>query len=81
MDVAPMSVVADTHVAHRRLRQRVAVGGHGHAQRLQAVGRGDDHPVAISLLHKVVMALYQAVGVAVELLIPLHGAEISAGKI
>ena len=43
------------------------------------VGGGDEHAVAISLLDKALVALYQALVVAVQLLVPLNGAEISGG--
>ena len=44
-----------------------------------AVGGWDEHAVAISLLDKALVALYQALVVAVQLLIPLNGAEIGGG--
>ena len=51
----------------------------GDGEREGAVGGWDEHAVAISLLDKALVALYQALVVAVQLLIPLNGAEIGGG--
>ena len=51
----------------------------GDGEREGAVGGWDEHAVPISLLDKVLVALYQALVVAVQLLVPLNGAEIGGG--
>lgn len=76
MDVAPVGVVGDADVLHRQ--GDVVIGGNGERER--TVGGRDDHTVAIGLLDKALVALYQAFIVAVQLLIPLDGTEICGGK-
>ena len=76
MDVAPVGVVGDADVLHRQ--RCVVVRWDG--EREGAVGGRDDHTVAIGLLDKALVALYQAFIVAVQLLVPLDGAEICGGK-
>ena len=76
MDVAPVGVVGDADVLHRQ--GDVVIGGDG--EREGAVGGRDDHTVAIGLLDKALVALYQAFIVAVQLLIPLDGTEICGRK-
>ena len=76
MHVAPVGVVGDADVLHRQ--GDVVIGGNG--EREGTVGGRDDHTVAIGLLDKALVALYQAFIVAVQLLIPLDGAEICGGK-
>ena len=76
MDVAPVGVVGDADVLHRQ--GDVVIGGDGERER--TVGGRDDHTVAIGLLDKALVALYQAFIVAVQLLIPLDGTEICGGK-
>ena len=76
MDVAPVGVVGDADVFHRQ--RCVVVRWDG--EREGAVGGRDDHTVAIGLLDKALVALYQAFIVAVQLLIPLDGAEICGRK-
>ena len=76
VDVAPVGVVGDADVLHRQ--GNVVIGGDG--EREGAVGGRDDHTVTIGLLDKALVALYQAFIVAVQLLIPLDGAEICGRK-
>ena len=76
MDVAPVGVVGDADVLHRQ--RSVVVRWDG--EREGAVGGRDDHTVAIGLLDKALVALYQAFIVAVQLLIPLDGTEICGRK-
>ena len=76
MDMAPVGVVGDADVLHRQ--RCVVVRWDG--EREGAVGGRDDHTVAIGLLDKALVALYQAFIVAVQLLIPLDGTEICGGK-
>ena len=76
MDVAPVGVVGDADILHRQ--RCVVVRWDG--EREGAVGGWDDHTVAIGLLDKALVALYQAFIVAVQLLIPLDGAEICGRK-
>lgn len=54
------------------------IGGDG--EREGAVGSRDEHAVTIGLLDKALVALYQAFIVAVQLLVPLDGAEICGRK-
>ena len=54
------------------------IGGDG--ERKRAVGGRDEHAVTIGLLDKALVALYQAFIVAVQLLVPLDGAEICGRK-
>jgi hypothetical protein len=74
--VAPVGVVGDADVLHRQ--RDVVIGGDG--EREGAVGGRDDHTVTIGLLDKALVALYQAFIVAVQLLVPLDGAEICGRK-
>ena len=76
VDMAPVGVVGDADIFHRQ--RCVMVRGDG--EREGAVGGRDDHTVAIGLLDKALVALYQAFIVAVQLLIPLDGTEICGGK-
>ena len=76
VDVTPVGVVGDADVLHRQ--GDVVIGGDGERER--TVGGRDDHTVAIGLLDKALVALYQAFIVAVQLLIPLDGTEICGGK-
>ena len=76
MDVAPVGVVGDADVLHRQ--GDVVIGGDG--EREGAVGSRDEHAVTIGLLDKALVALYQAFIVAVQLLVPLDGAEICGRK-
>ena len=76
VDVAPVGVVGDADVLHRQ--GDVVIGGDGERER--TVGGRDEHTVAIGLLDKALVALYQAFIVAVQLLVPLDGAEICGGK-
>ena len=79
VQMAPVAVVADAHVA--REQALPAVGAlHGHCERLQAVGRGYYASVAVGLLTVGVAALYEHAVVAAQLLVPLHGAEVSCGE-
>ena len=75
MYMAPVGVVGDADVFHRQ--RCVVVRGDGEGE--GAVGGWDEHAVAIGLLDKALVALYQALVVAVQLLIPLNGAEIGGG--
>ena len=75
MNMAPVGVVGDADVFHRQ--RCIVVRGDG--EREGAVGGWDEHAVAISLLDKALVALYQALVVAVQLLVPLNGAEIGGG--
>ena len=76
VDVAPVGVVGDADVLHRQ--RCVVVRWDG--EREGAVGGRDDHTVTIGLLDKALVALYQAFIVAVQLLVPLDGAEICGRK-
>jgi hypothetical protein len=76
VDVAPVGVVGDADVLHRQ--GDVVIGGDG--ERKRAVGGRDEHAVTIGLLDKALVALYQAFIVAVQLLVPLDGAEICGRK-
>ena len=76
VDVAPVGVVGDADGLHRQ--RWVVVRWDG--EREGAVGGWDDHTVAIGLLDKALVALYQAFIVAVQLLIPLDGTEICGRK-
>ena len=76
MHVAPVGVVGNADVLHRQ--GDVVIGRDG--EREGAVGGRDDHTVTIGLLDKALVALYQAFIVAVQLLVPLDGAEICGRK-
>ena len=76
MHVAPVGVVGDADVLHRQ--GDIVIGGDG--ERKRAVGGRDEHAVTIGLLDKALVALYQAFIVAVQLLVPLDGAEICGRK-
>ena len=72
MHVAPVGMVGNANILHR---QRSAVIGRN-GERKRTIGGRDNHSVAVSLLDKALMALYQALLIAVQLLIPLHRTEI-----
>lgn len=76
MHVSPVGMVGDTDVLHRH--RRVVVGGDGEGER--SIRSGDNHTVAIRLLDEALMTLYQALVVAVQLLIPLHRTKIAGRK-
>lgn len=76
MHVAPVGVVGNADVLHRQ--GDVVIGRDG--EREGAVGGRDEHAVTIGLLDKALVALYQAFIVAVQLLVPLDGAEICGRK-
>lgn len=76
MHVAPIGVIGDADILHRQ--RDVVIGGDG--EREGAVGGRDEHAVTIGLLDKALVALYQAFIVAVQLLVPLDGAEICGRK-
>ena len=76
MHVAPVGMVGDTNVLHRH--RRVVVGRDG--ERKRTVGRENGHAVAIRLLDKTLLAFDQTFVIAIQLLIPLHRAEISGRK-
>ena len=76
MDVAPIGVVGDADVLHRHAGVMVRRDGEGK----RTIGGRDNHTVAISLLDKALVALYQALVVTVQLLVPLHGTEIGGRK-
>lgn len=75
--VSPVAVVRDTNIAHGAFRAVVSFYGHG--ERLRTVGRCYDASVAIGLLHKVVVLLKDARH-AMQLLVPLYGAEVGGAE-
>ena len=77
VEMTPVAVVGDAYVAHGTFHAVITLYRHGEG--LRTIGRGNDATVAVGLLDKVVMLLYDAM-VTVELLIPLNGAEIGGGK-
>lgn len=72
MHVAPVGMVGNANILHRQ--RSVVIGRNGEGKR--TIGSRNDHTVAVSLLDKALMALYQAFLIAVQLLIPLHRTEI-----
>lgn len=79
--LAPLPVVAHAHFSHGCLVEPSTLGSlHGHGERLQAVGGGDDAAVSEGLLREVVVLLYVYRSVAVGLLPPLHGGEVGRGE-
>ena len=76
MHVAPIGMIRDTDILHRH--RRIVIRRDGESQR--TIGGGYDHAIAISLLDETLMALYQALIVAMEFLIPLHRTEIGGRK-
>lgn len=78
MEMAPGTMVADAYVAHLAFQAVVALDGNG--KRLGTLRRGDDAAVAIGLLDEVIVLLDIAKAIAIELLIPLHGAKIGGGE-
>ena len=77
VQMSPVAVVRDTNVAHSTFRAIVSLNGHG--ERLRTVGRCNDAAVAIGLLHKVVVLLNDARH-AMQLLVPLNGAEVGGAE-
>jgi hypothetical protein len=77
VQMSPVAVVRDTNIAHGAFRAVVSFYGHG--ERLRTVGRGYDAAVAIGLLHKVVVLLNDARH-AMQLLVPLNGAEVGGAE-
>ena len=75
MHMTPVGVVGNAYILHQH---RCVVCGRD-SESLQTIGGGYNHTVAIGLLDKALVALYQAFIVAVQLLIPLNGAEIGGG--
>ena len=69
-------MVCPMYLQHRH--RRVLVGGDGEGVR--SIRLGDNHTVAIRLLDEALMTLYQALVVAVQLLIPLHRTKIAGRK-
>ena len=76
MHVAPVGVVGDADVLHRH--RCVVARRDGEGER--SVGGRNNHTVAISLLDKALVALYQALVVAVQFLVPLHRTKIGGRK-
>ena len=72
MHVAPVGMVGNANILHRQ--RSAVIGRNGEGKR--TIGGRNDHTVAVSLLDKALMALYQALLIAVQLLIPLHRTEI-----
>ena len=72
MDMTPVGMVGDTNVLHRH--RRIMIGGDGEGER--TIGRGNHHAITVRLLDEALMTLYQALVVAVQLLIPLHRTKI-----
>ena len=72
VDMSPVGVVGNADVFHRQRCIMIRWDG----ERKRTIGGGNNHTVAIGLLDKALMALYQALVVAVQLLIPLDGTEI-----
>lgn len=73
VQMSPVAMVRDTNVAHGAFRAVVSFYGHG--ERLRTVGRGNDTSVAVGLLHKMIVLLDDARH-AMQLLVPLNGAEV-----
>ena len=72
MHVAPVGMVGNANILHRQRSAVISRNG----ERKRTIGGRDNHSVAVSLLDKTLMALYQALLIAVQLLIPLHRTEI-----
>ena len=72
MHVAPVGMVGNANILHRQRSAVISRNG----ERKRTIGGRNDHTVAVSLLDKALMALYQAFLIAVQLLIPLHRTEI-----
>ena len=77
VQMSPVAMVRDTNVAHGAFRAVVSFNGHG--ERLRTVGRGNDTSVAVGLLHKMVVLLNDARH-AMQLLVPLYGAEVGGAE-
>lgn len=77
VQMSPVAMVRDTNIAHGAFRAVVSFYGHG--ERLRTVGRGNDTSVAVGLLHKVVVLLNDARH-AMQLLVPLYGAEVGGAE-
>lgn len=77
VQMSPVAMVRYTNIAHGAFRAVVSFYGHG--ERLRTVGRGNDTSVAIGLLHKVVVLLNDARH-AMQLLVPLYGAEVGGAE-
>lgn len=77
VQMSPVAMVRDTNIAHGAFRAVVSFYGHG--ERLRTVGRGNDTAVAVGLLHKVVVLLNDARH-AMQLLVPLNGAEVGGAE-
>lgn len=77
VQMSPVAVVRDTNIAHGALRAVVSLDGHG--ERLRTVGRCNDAAVAVGLLHKMVVLLNDARH-AMQLLVPLNGAEVGGAE-
>ena len=70
---APFAVIADE-------RLTVGIAVNGNRQRLRSLRGGDDAAVAIGLFDEVIAVFQQHAVVAMQLLIPLHGTELSGGE-
>lgn len=77
VQMSPVAMVRDTNIAHGAFRAVVSFYGHG--ERLRSIGRGNDAAVAVGLLHKVVVLLNDARH-AMQLLVPLNGAEVGGAE-
>lgn len=69
---APFAMIADE-------RLTVGIAMNGNRQRLRSLRGGDDAAVAIGLFDEVIAVFQQHTVVTMQLLIPLHGTEISGG--
>ena len=58
VEVTPVAVVGDAYVAHGTFHAVITLYRHGEG--LRTIGRGNDATVAVGLLHKVVVLLYDA---------------------
>lgn len=74
VEMAPRAVVAYADVPHKALTALIAF--YGDRKRLRTGSCGYNAPVAVGLLHVVVVAFDEAAVVTVQLLIPLHRTEI-----
>lgn len=77
VQMSPVAMVRDTNIAHGAFRAVVSFYGHG--ERLRTVGSCNDTSVAVGLLHKVVVLLKDARH-AMQLLVPLYGAEVGGAE-
>ena len=77
VQMSPVAMVRDTNIAHGAFRAVVSFYGHG--ERLRTVSRGNDTSVAVGLLHKMVVLLNDARH-AMQLLVPLNGAEVGGAE-